>query len=120
MSAFSHRVRHLEIASDPDDDDGFKFVVARHGEDARLVCDAFRAGRDGNDCAVIVFTHDFKPRARFCSAASVAAVLPIIEKTVKAMPEGPERATEARFWIGLCENVSVAYGRALLKLAELD
>jgi hypothetical protein len=32
MSAFSQRIRHLEIAADPDDGDGFKFVVARHGE----------------------------------------------------------------------------------------
>jgi len=96
MSAFSHRIRHLEIAADPDDGDGFKFVVARHGEDARLVRDAFHAGRNGNDCAVIVFTHDFKPRAKFCSAASVTAVLPMIEKTVKAMPDGHERAAEAR------------------------
>jgi hypothetical protein len=120
MSAFSHRVRHLEIAADPDDGDGFKFVVGRQGEDARLIRDAFHAGRNGNDCAVIVFTHDFKPRAKFCSAASVAAVLPIIEMTIKAMPDGQERATEARFWVGLCENVSVAYGKTLLKLAGLD
>jgi len=120
MSAFSHRVRHLEIAADPDDGDGFKFVVARHGEDARLIRDAFHASRNGNDCAVIVFTHDFKPRAKFCSAGSVGAVLPMIEKTIKAMSDDHERAMEARFWVGLCESVSAAYGRALLKLAELD
>jgi len=120
VSAFSQRIRHLEIAADPDDGDGFKFVVARFGEDARLVRDAFHANRNGNDCAVIVFTHDFKPRAKFCSAASVTAVLPMIEKTVKAMPDGHERATEARFWVGLCESVSAAYGKALLKLAGLD
>jgi hypothetical protein len=120
MSTFTQRIRHLEIAADPDDGDGFKFVVARHGEDARLVRDAFHAGRNGNDCAVIVFTHDFKPRAKFCSAASVAAVLPAIEKTVKAMPDGHERAAEARFWVSLCEGASVAYGKTLLKLAGLD
>jgi len=120
MSAFTHRIRHLEIAADPDDGDGFKFVVARHGEDARLVRDAFHADRNGNDCAVIVFTYDFKPRAKFCSAASVAAVLPAIEKAAKAMPDGHERAAEARFWVGLCESVSAAHGKALLKLAGLD
>jgi len=47
-------------------------------------------------------------------------VLPTIEKTVKAMPDGHERAAEARFWVGLCESVSAAYGKALLKLAGLD
>jgi hypothetical protein len=120
MSTFSERIRHLEIAADPDDGEGFKFVVARHGEDARLVREAFHAGRNGNDCAIIVFTHDFKPRAKFCSAASVAAVLSAIEKTVKAMPDDHERAAEARFWVSLCESVSAAYGKTLLKLAGLD
>lgn len=120
MSPFSQRIRHLEIAADPDDGDGFKFVVARFGEDARLVRDAFHANRNGNDCAVIVFTHDFKPRAQFCSAASVAAALPAIKKAVKAMPDGHERAAEARFWVELCESVAAAHGQALLKLAGLD
>jgi hypothetical protein len=120
MNARTKRIRHPEIAADPDDGDGFKFVVARHGEDARLLRDAFHAGRNGNDCAVIVFTYDFKPRAKFCSAASVAAVLPAIEMTVKAMPDSHERAAEARFWVSLCESVSAAYGKTLLKLAGLD
>ncbi len=57
-------------------------------EEVPSAADLQWSAENGNDCAVIVFTHDFKPRPKFCSAASVAAVLPMVEKTVKAMPDG--------------------------------